>query len=208
MSRRELLEMVEGYYTGKFRQFGTTHQGVDWSSEESQRLRFEQICRVMDGAGPHSLIDYGCGYGALFAFLQEREIAVQYSGCDLSPEIVDSARQLHGDRHNCRFFVGDDQLSAADYVVASGIFNVKGDVDADEWQTYVLATLAKLDRLSRRGFSFNVLTSYSDPPLMKDYLYYADPCFLFDYCKRRFARNVALLHDYQLCEFTLIVRKD
>jgi hypothetical protein len=42
---------------------------------------------------------------------------------------------------------------------------------------------------------------------MREDLFYADPCELFDYCKTRFARNVALLHDYGLYEFTILVRK-
>jgi hypothetical protein len=57
------------------------------------------------------------------------------------------------------------------------------------------------------GFAFNCLTSYSDAERKRDYLYYADPCALFDLCKRRYSRNVALLHDYGLYEFTLLVRK-
>ena len=40
-----------------------------------------------------------------------------------------------------------------------------------------------------------------------DYLYYADPGRLFDLCKRRYSRNIALLHDYGLYEFTILVRK-
>ena len=43
---------------------------------------------------------------------------------------------------------------------------------------------------------------------MKDYLYYGDPLFYFDYSKRHFSRNVALLHDYDLYEFTLLIKKD
>ena len=39
---------------------------------------------------------------------------------------------------------------------------------------------------------------------MKDYLFYADPCQLFDYCKQNFSKQVALLHDYRLYEFTII----
>jgi hypothetical protein len=31
---------------------------------------------------------------------------------------------------------------------------------------------------------------------------------IFDICKRKFSRNVALLHDYGLYEFTILVRKD
>jgi hypothetical protein len=43
---------------------------------------------------------------------------------------------------------------------------------------------------------------------MRPDLYYGDPCALFDHCKRRYARNVAVLHDYGLYEFTILVRKD
>jgi hypothetical protein len=58
-----------------------------------------------------------------------------------------------------------------------------------------------------RGFAFNCLTYYSDPPKRKDYLYYGDPRFFFDLCQRRYSRNVALRHDYGLFEFTILVRK-
>ncbi|MNE88029.1 hypothetical protein D3C80_1852890 [compost metagenome] len=64
-----------------------------------------------------------------------------------------------------------------------------------------------MNACSRKGFSFNCLTSYSDLEYMRDYLYYGDPCFYFDYCKRAFSGQVALLHDYGLYEFTLLVRK-
>ena len=46
-----------------------------------------------------------------------------------------------------------------------------------------------------------------DADRMQGYLYYADPCALFDRCKRCYSRNVALLHDYDLYEFTILVRK-
>ena len=42
---------------------------------------------------------------------------------------------------------------------------------------------------------------------MRSDLFYSDPCNLFDICKRKYSRNVALLHDYGLHEFTIIVRK-
>ena len=42
---------------------------------------------------------------------------------------------------------------------------------------------------------------------MKDHLFYADPCFFFDHCKKHFSKNVALLHDYGMYEFTILVRK-
>lgn len=69
------------------------------------------------------------------------------------------------------------------------------------------AKLDSLDRTSRRGFAFNCLTSYSNADKMRGDLYYADPCKLFDYCKRKYSKNVALLHDYGLYDFTIISAK-
>ena len=48
----------------------------------------------------------------------------------------------------------------------------------------------------------------SDKKFMQDNLYYADPLFIFDFCKRNFAKNISLIHDYDLYEFTILVTKD
>jgi hypothetical protein len=68
--------------------------------------------------------------------------------------------------------------------------------------------LHHFNELSRKGFASNFLTGYSDAEKMRADLYYADPLSLFDYCKRNFSKNVALLHDYRLYDFTILVRKD
>jgi hypothetical protein len=41
---------------------------------------------------------------------------------------------------------------------------------------------------------------------MRDYLHYADPAQVLDQCLRRYSRDVALRHDYELYEFTVVVR--
>lgn len=203
----DLLSEVADYYSEKLAQHGETPRGVDWNGEESQALRFEQLCRIIDGRGPFSLNDVGCGYGALHDFLASRFSEYSYSGIDVSESMIRSAKRRYQGIAQTRFMVSSEPDGVADYGVASGIFNVRlGRADA-EWRDYVKATLDVLDGTSRLGFSFNCLTSYSDAEKMRDYLYYADPCVLFDLCKRRYSRNVALLHDYGLYEFTILVRK-
>jgi len=76
-----------------------------------------------------------------------------------------------------------------------------------KWREHLQTTLDILDCTSTKAFAFNCLTSYSDAEKKRDYLYYADPCMLFDLCKRRYSRHVALLHDYGLYEFTVLVKK-
>jgi hypothetical protein len=64
-----------------------------------------------------------------------------------------------------------------------------------------------MNDLAIRGMAFNFLTKYSDAEFMRPDLYYADPCFFFDYCKKNFSKNVALLHDYKIYDFTILIRK-
>lgn len=205
---KSIINDVSAYYGMRLAEHGTTAKGVDWNGADSQNLRFAQLMRVLNDDHPFSITDVGCGYGALFDFLSERFGAFSYLGTDVSAEMIDAARSRLRDHANARF---DDSVSAhgqTDYSVASGIFNVRLGHDDDAWKSYLVATLDDISQGSRRGFAFNCLTSYSDPDRMQKHLYYADPGVIFDLCKRRYSRQVALLHDYGLYEFTVIVRKD
>jgi len=202
------LADVERYYAGRLQAHGPTARGVDWPSEDSQRLRFAQLLRIVGDARTPSVNDLGCGYGGLLADLDARAIAADYLGTDLSADMLAAAVARYAGRPATRFLKGSAPDRIADYGIASGVFNVRLQVDEADWAAYVLDTLDALDRTSLKGFAFNCLTSYSDAHRMRADLYYADPCRLFDHCKRRYARNVALLHDYGLYEFTILVRKE
>jgi SAM-dependent methyltransferase len=207
MQASELLSSVRAYYTGRLTEHGPTPRGVDWNSQESQHLRFEQLLRVCDGKSPFVLGDYGCGYGALYEHLLHTGFDGFFRGFDIAPAMLEAARQRYGSDPRARFGADEGVLADADYVVASGVFNVKLHTPLADWEEYVLRTVDRLAALGRRGFAFNALTSYSDPERMRPDLYYPNPCALFDYCKRRFSRHVALLHDYGLFEFTILVRR-
>lgn len=204
--RERILAAVGSYYTAKLRVHGTTLAGVDWSSADSQTLRFVQLLRSWSPSDA-SLIDYGCGYGALCDHLRRSSVGCCYTGFDISALMVAEAQRLHVHDPRCAFVSDEALLTAADYTVASGIFNVKLDVPDPQWRSYVESVLERIDALSRSGFAFNALSVYSDPEKRRGDLYYADPRDLFDHCQRRFSRHVALLHDYPLFEFTIAVRK-
>lgn len=203
----EVIDDIARYYASKLETYGATPKGVDWNGVEGQLIRFEQVCKVIDGSSPFTLNDVGCGYGALVDFLAARYSEFSYLGVDVAESMVDSARKLHSGEPRAVFRCGTQPDRCADYSVASGIFNVKLSHDEKEWSRHVESTLEIINDLSLRGFAFNCLTKYSDPERMRADLFYADPCWLFDLCKRKFSRNVAVLHDYDLYEFTLVVRK-
>ncbi len=204
----QIKNKVSDYYADKLKKFGTTAQGVDWNSEESQVLRFQQLCKLLpEGRDKKfTVLDYGCGYGAMLTFLLGHYPEIKFVGYDISEEMIQVSKKLFPSK-NTNWIWNEADLLPVDYAIASGIFNVKMDFLESDWLAYVLRTLHTIDRLTLKGFSFNVLTSYSDKEYMKDNLFYADPNFIFDYCKKKFSKHVALLHDYPLYEFSIIVRK-
>jgi len=206
--KTDIISEVAKYYSSKLAEHGPTPKGVDWNSGESQGIRFEQLTKVIDRPGNFSLNDLGCGYGALYDYLRTKYKDIYYTGCDISKHMIDAANSRITDKTNTKYLVSSTPPHIADYGIASGIFNVKLKRTDDEWCEYIKMTIDILDRTSRLGFSFNCLTSYSDPALMRRYLYYADPLPLFNHCKQKYSRNVALLHDYGLYEFTILVRKN
>lgn len=203
----DILGRVSTYYTGKLQAHGTSHSGVDWNSTESQVLRFEQLYRVIDQP-TYSVLDYGCGYGALIDYLDARGDCYSYTGFDIAPAMIEAARSRYANWSAVSFTSDASKLEPADYVVASGIFNVRMDVSGEAWSAYIHTTVETMWRLARRGIAFNALTSYSDAEYMRDDLHYADPLYWFDHFKRHKTRQVALLHDYGLYEFTLLARRD
>lgn len=207
-NKTRLLDEVATYYSDKLSEHGETPRGVDWNGEEGQMVRFDQLTKIIDPNAPNfSMNDLGCGYGALVDYLRDKHATFTYLGVDVSHEMIKAAEKRQANADQARFITSTEPDQMADYGVASGIFNVRLGRSDDEWFDYVQATLDVLDRTSTLGFAFNCLTSYSDEDKKRDYLYYADPCRMFDLCKRSYSRQVALLHDYGLYEFTILVRK-
>jgi SAM-dependent methyltransferase len=207
MSKIPNLDQVRSYFDKRIQEHGASPRGSDWNSEMSQNMRFDQLLRVVEDQS-FSFLDYGCGYGALADYLLTRGFDVDYYGYDILESAIETARQVHADKPHRTFFTNKSELPVCDYTVASGIFNFRGEQSFEAWTEYVIGVLHEFNQLSRRGFASNFLTKYSDAEKMRADLYYADPLFFFDYCKLNFSKNVALLHDYRLYDFTLIVRKD
>lgn len=203
----KILKETKNYYDEKIIAHDATPAGVDWNGLNSQELRFKQLLNCCDTNQEFSINDIGCGYAALYEYLTNMKLRFNYRGLDVSELMIEKAKQIHSMQKNCVFTTNFNEIDCADYSVASGIFNVKQNFDNAGWLDYILWTLEKMHAMSHKGFAFNLLTSYSDSEYMRDDLYYADPCYFFDYCKKHYAKNIALLHDYGLYEFTIIVRK-
>lgn len=200
------LSGVARLYEDSLEKHGTAPMGVGWRDEGSHVLRFDRLVSVIDKGDPVTINDLGCGYGSLYDHLTGAGTAIRgYRGYDISEKMLAEARRALPGDDSIELIHGATLSQVADYSFASGIFNVLLEQDEDGWREHVLATIANMAEFSSRGFAFNLLSTYVD--FREDHLYYGDPLFFFDHCKRTFSRFVSLLHDYPLYEWTITVRK-
>lgn len=207
MSYTKIIQTTEAHYSGAVERHGASFKGVDWGSNEGQQIRFDELLKPIDLKKTKRITDYGCGYGALLDHLEEKGYKGEYQGFDISEAMINKAEDLHQSKGNCVFFTANpSRLSLADYTLASGIFNVRLETPVEEWSNYILHTLVQLANLSIDGFVFNVLSSHTPHELREGDLFYADPRFISDYCRKTFSDNVTISHDYPLPDFTVCVK--
>ncbi|XSC45892.1 class I SAM-dependent methyltransferase [Bradyrhizobium sp. RDT10] len=196
---------VATYYASKLAAHGPTPQGSIGMAlpHTSCAIGSFFVCLT---AFLTPLLDLGCGFGDFFRFLRAEGHRGRYIGYDIAPDMIAEALRLHGQGADRQWRVGAQPEEGADFAIASGILNVKGDAPVEVWERYVLETIDILAHVGRRGFAFNVLSLSSDPERRAANLYYADASKMLSYCLGRYGRSVALLQDYGLYEFTVIVR--
>ena len=203
---KKIFKNIDNYYSNKLKKYGTTPRGVDWNGERAQLIRFNQLSKVIK-LNNSSLNDIGCGYGKYSEYIANHFKSIKYTGYDISKKMIDAATKLYP--HNKFIHISNlEEITDADYSIASGIFNVKLQYSNSEWLSYILVSLSQLNIKSKKGFSFNILTKHANKAYMKNYLYYADPLFLFDYCVQNFSKNVTIKKNYNLYEFTILIKKN
>lgn len=198
---------VAAYYDAALAQHGPTARGVDWKDGASHHLRHGQFLRLVADDPEASVLDLGCGYGDFLAVLRAAGHRGRYVGVDLAPGMIEAARALHGEGPDRAWHLGATPPAPCDFAIASGILNVRRGADAQAWAKYVEGILATLARCGRRGFGFNMLSLSSDAERRRADLHYASPAGMMQLCLERFGRHVAVLQDYGLWEFTVLVRQ-
>jgi SAM-dependent methyltransferase len=202
----QLRASVEAYYTRKVRTFGATPLGVDWPSTPSLELRLVQLLKVCDFSAPFALNDFGCGYAAALDLIERRWPAnqIDYLGVDLSADMIAHARRRWHHRPGADFIVGNECGRAADYSIASGVFNVRLDHSTQLWTAHIQAILTDLHRSSRRGFAVNFMLPAAAAHAPE--LYGSQPDSWVDYCETVLGRSVELVQGYGMPEYSLLVR--
>lgn len=112
------------WYRDHVRRFGYGYKALGYGRRSSQEKRFTAALALGSFHG-RSLLDIGCGFGDLLAFLNARGVQPRYTGVDLCAPMIERCKRRF-DRSDAQFVIGDaldyEPEAGFDYVVASGIF--------------------------------------------------------------------------------------
>lgn len=125
--------IISAYYKDKMKDSEPDYRVHGWESEEAVRERYEVLFRAVDLNGK-SLLDAGCGTGALLDEIRNRKIRCGYLGIDILPEMVTMARKRRPDGSFLCLDLSEENpfdRNCFDVVYASGMFNLNtGDNEA------------------------------------------------------------------------------
>ena len=188
------------YYGNCLDKYDDEVKMVGWRSKKRQDLRFKILSQI-DDLHHNSVLDMGCGLGALGEFFQKQEIQVDYTGYEICGRMVNMAKNL---RPYLRIkevdILEDDVQERFDWILSSGVFNLR----LNDNRAFLEKMLAKSFEICELGVGVNMLSTYVDYQDVE--LYYARPEEVFALAKTM-TRRVALRYDYMPYEFTIYLYK-
>lgn len=203
------------HYDQTFAKHGANSKGADWGDDESRlELRYQKmLALIATGEASRSgakqgLLDVGCGYGGLLSYAQEQQLDIDYTGIDLSTNMITWANDnLAGQG---KFLVGDilTQTIAQryDYVVCNGILTQKLDIPGAEMDEFARNLIHRLFELCNKGIAFNVMTTRVN--YFANNLYYKNPAEMIAWCMNEVSPHFVIDHSYPLYEYTVYLYRE
>lgn len=201
MDNRDKEEIINRY-NERLVKLGATSDALAVGSEDRRAIRYHVLTELGNFNGKR-ILDLGCGFGDLLAFLKTNRIECEYTGYDINPELIKHARKKYPDG---RFEVIDilsTQIPIFDYIVSSSSFNNK--LKYGDNYSHAESILKKAYAHATSGVAIDFLTSYVD--YRHDHAFYYAPEQVFTIAKK-ITRRVRLRHDYPLFEFCIYLYPD
>lgn len=189
-------------YNNMLEKNGPTAKALGWTKNR-QALRFKILIDNFNFKNGSSILDFGCGFGDLYKYLQEKEpTSLNYTGIDINKKIISEGLRMHPDADLRVLDLEKNSFEEKyDFVVSSGVFNIK----RDDSFAFFEKIFEKLFSTAQVGVAINFLSDKVDF-FTEDSFHFSPESVLSNAYK--YSKRVILRNDYMPFEFTLVVFKD
>ena len=167
-------------YSNNIKKYGFSYNGVFWNSNFNQKKRFEELLFQLKNFKKKKveIADIGCGYGALYKFLKEKNMSedIEYHGIDINNIFIDYCKKYFKKEF---FFLGNFPNKMVDFSIMSGTYNLATTSSLSTWYKYIFTNLEKCLTFSRIGIIMNL--QFSEKEKIKNNIFYADPYKIINY---------------------------
>jgi SAM-dependent methyltransferase len=198
---------IKKQYTTQFKKFGDSPKSI-FTPKSRNNIRYSVIQDYVEVNEELSILDYGCGLGYLYDYLQENLPKLQYFGSDLVEDFI-SHCQNKFPHINSNFFLVDPFThfdKKFDIVFASGVFNIKSSLKEENSKQYVYDRITELFNASNKILICDFASKYVD--FQQDEAQHFSIQDIADFCVKNLSRKFLIRHDKLPYEFTLVVWKD
>jgi SAM-dependent methyltransferase len=203
---------MASHYEACFSKYGSTIEGASWGNDIDRlhtrwRLLFELLRLDPKGIlSSPSMLDVGCSYGGMYGYAKDQGIKICYHGVDIVDKAIFAAKQNYPDAN---FKLGDFNTlyssESFDYVIACGIFGIKGDISHRDMHFYWKKTIFNMFDRCKNGIAFNVFTNKVN--IFHKEAFYVSPLEALAFCMESISDKVVLHHASGLFDYFIYVYK-
>jgi len=197
MQKNEVKKVIERY-NKRLKKFGVKPKTLGWDKER-HFLRYHILLSQWT-FNNNSLLDFGCGFGDMYNYIQENKLNIIYNGYDINNDLIKEGIK----KYQKIKLKSVDFLNSKDYyfdfIVSSGVHNFK---IKDNWE-FIEKTFEKFNRCAKKGFAINFISNKVQKEFKKEHLYYTSPSKILELAYQ-FSNKVILRNDYMPFEFTIFI---
>lgn len=185
LGKKELLH----FYNRHLKDFGDAPQAVRWTPE-GQRRRYETLLNIAGDISGKKILDFGCGKGDLYGFIEKKGIQVKYCGIDINENLIELAKSKYPEAEFIAMDLEESEFEQAfDLIFVCGVFNLR-IAGIEESMKNVLK---KLFRLCKEALHVNLLSYYIAQRNVE--LFYVKPEEILYFAITELSRSVTLMHE-------------
>ncbi|MCX5749592.1 MAG: class I SAM-dependent methyltransferase [Candidatus Saganbacteria bacterium] len=206
------------FFGDLYKKHGYSHKSLCWETPFTQQARFIEllkICAMVNTSGTITILDFGCGLGHLYKFIKDQKLIenwkLDYTGVDINKDFIEAAKR---EMPMVKFRIKNDSVYSEkyDFVLASGLYNLKFSEDFDIHKYYT-EELIKLFAIAQRGVAVNFQSNGAIPLIPKHLLeqekkkfYFHDKQEVLNNLKK-VTENIKFVDGYLPHDFTVYLLK-